>query len=572
MESSMGLTSDEKSVASALVGLNSKRPIDAIASGPSPSRSQHQQAHATIGTHNNITNNDTMEPHAKHPKTNHSLTSAFTTTSFYQPGTTTSTGYQPSLHTNANSYTPILPAPPGMIPAYSTLTNAFAFNSAMMGSITGTGLTSNTDADDENTPRELKPAPYFYYHDHSTECDPDPLTPLTPLARVPNFPAKMHAILSRPDLADVVTWMPHGRSWRVLKPREFEIRVIPTYFEHSKFSSFIRQANGWGFRRITHGKDRNSYYHELFLRGLPHLCKRMKRPGVSKKATVDAEHEPEFYKISEEHPVALKAENDYNILLPSTVLGGPRARMPVWVGRGANLNANTNLNTNTATAVSHLPSSHNSSGGAAFWHNNIGNGNPSMNFSNPVAVNQAGTAPMDAKMPHNPNTHTNIQQSPPNNAANASPCAELGATQVSNMSSFATVPVVQTQGPLLSQQQQRPQPQAYPPMLTNQQAAAFQHAMTVAAAAIGSDPTSQFAAGFAAAAALTNPHFQRAFNQAIADSHAHAAAAAMQSASLNGNGNGNANHSNSHTNVQHGPAGSSTALLGLQVRSKNDNC
>ena len=55
---------------------------------------------------------------------------------------------------------------------------------------------------------------------------------------------RMHAILSRPDFRDVVAWLPHGRSWRVLKPREFEIKIIPLFFEHAKFSSFVRQANG----------------------------------------------------------------------------------------------------------------------------------------------------------------------------------------------------------------------------------------------------------------------------------------------------------------------------------------
>ena len=183
----------------------------------------------------------------------------------------------------------------------------------------------------DSNARELKPAPFFYYRDFSTETDPDPLTPLTPPGRVPNFPAKMHAILSRSDLSDIVAWMPHGRAWRVLKPREFELRVIPTYFEHSKFSSFIRQANGWGFRRITQGKDRNSYYHELFLRGLPHLCKKMKRPGVAQKAAADAEHEPDLYNISEIHPVPEKASDD-SIMLRCTVQGGPKARMPIYSG------------------------------------------------------------------------------------------------------------------------------------------------------------------------------------------------------------------------------------------------
>jgi hypothetical protein len=130
-----------------------------------------------------------------------------------------------------------------------------------------------------NNRGQLKPYPYFYYKDYSTSPDPDPLIPLTPPGRyvafdnhdpvpltvygfahfsgfhvdtrVPNFVAKMHAILSRPNLTDVIVWMPHGRSFKILKPRDFEIRVLPVYFEHSKFSSFIRQANGWGFRRIT---------------------------------------------------------------------------------------------------------------------------------------------------------------------------------------------------------------------------------------------------------------------------------------------------------------------------------
>lgn len=198
--------------------------------------------------------------------------------------------------------------------------------------------TSETDKADP------KPYPFFYYEDFSKVQDPDTLTPLTPPGRVPNFPAKMHSILSRPDLADIICWMPHGRSWRVLKPREFEIKVIPTYFEHSKFSSFIRQANGWGFRRVTQGRDRNSYYHPMFLRGLPHLCKEMKRPGVAGKVVADPEHEPDFYKISESFPVPEKAEDD-SILLQCTLQGGPKARMPIYSGALSSLSSLTSTTT-----------------------------------------------------------------------------------------------------------------------------------------------------------------------------------------------------------------------------------
>jgi len=59
---------------------------------------------------------------------------------------------------------------------------------------------------------------------------------------------------------DNSAWLPHGRSWRILQQKAFEERVIPLYFRHGRYSSFARQVNGWGFKRITHGSDYNSYY------------------------------------------------------------------------------------------------------------------------------------------------------------------------------------------------------------------------------------------------------------------------------------------------------------------------
>lgn len=164
---------------------------------------------------------------------------------------------------------------------------------------------------DETSKALVEPkAPYFHYRDHSHLVDPDPSKPVTIPGRIPTFPAKLFAILSRPDLSDIISWMPHGRSWKVHKPREFEVKVIPSYFDHAKFSSFIRQANGWGFKRVTtKGTDRNSHYHELFLRGIPHLIKFMKRPVSGSNAVALAQFpkgkdcDPDFYKISDVHPL-----------------------------------------------------------------------------------------------------------------------------------------------------------------------------------------------------------------------------------------------------------------------------
>uniref|UniRef100_A0A7S4SJD5 HSF-type DNA-binding domain-containing protein n=1 Tax=Ditylum brightwellii TaxID=49249 RepID=A0A7S4SJD5_9STRA len=94
-------------------------------------------------------------------------------------------------------------------------------------------------------------------------CNPSVILPRSPSAKESSFPIKLHRILCNPDFHGIISWLPHGRSWRVLKPKAFEEKVIPIYFRHCRYSSFMRQVNGWGFKRVYQGADLNSYYHEV---------------------------------------------------------------------------------------------------------------------------------------------------------------------------------------------------------------------------------------------------------------------------------------------------------------------
>ena len=85
------------------------------------------------------------------------------------------------------------------------------------------------------------------------------------------FSVKLHRILSNPEYEHMIAWLPHGRSWRVIDPIKFANVVIPLYFRHNRFSSFMRQVNGWGFHRVSRGIDINSYYHEVRLNHKPLL-------------------------------------------------------------------------------------------------------------------------------------------------------------------------------------------------------------------------------------------------------------------------------------------------------------
>jgi len=120
-----------------------------------------------------------------------------------------------------------------------------------------------------------------------------------------NFPARLHKILSEPTHSDVITWMPHGRAWRIIDKERLVSEVIPSYYVCKKYESFTRQLNGWGFKRLhQHGSDFGCYYHESFLRGLPDLtCLVRRLPPNRGKATPFAQGEPNFYKVSEVYPL-----------------------------------------------------------------------------------------------------------------------------------------------------------------------------------------------------------------------------------------------------------------------------
>lgn len=79
--------------------------------------------------------------------------------------------------------------------------------------------------------------------------------------------------------------------------------VVPKYFGQSKYQSFARQLNGWGFKRLNQaGNDNNAYYNECFLRDLPRLTVLMKRASPNEGRLVPhVEGEPNFYKMDAEY-------------------------------------------------------------------------------------------------------------------------------------------------------------------------------------------------------------------------------------------------------------------------------
>lgn len=117
------------------------------------------------------------------------------------------------------------------------------------------------------------------------------------------FPIKLQIVLKvieKLNHQHIISWLPHGRSFMIHRPREFEEDIMGKFFKQTKLTSFQRQLNLYDFQRITHGRDAGSYYHELFLRGKPLLAKRMIRrkvKGTKTRGSSSPDDEPNFYSM-----------------------------------------------------------------------------------------------------------------------------------------------------------------------------------------------------------------------------------------------------------------------------------
>jgi len=82
-----------------------------------------------------------------------------------------------------------------------------------------------------------------------------------------------------------ISWSSDGKTFWVSNVEEFSRMILPMYFRHNNYASFVRQLNMYGFQRSTETKGKveqgtsmvELFSHEFFVKGQEHLLQNIHR-------------------------------------------------------------------------------------------------------------------------------------------------------------------------------------------------------------------------------------------------------------------------------------------------------
>ncbi|XP_022848188.1 heat shock factor protein HSF30-like [Olea europaea var. sylvestris] len=91
----------------------------------------------------------------------------------------------------------------------------------------------------------------------------------------PPFLLKIYDMVENSQINSIISWNSTGTSFIIWNAHLFAANILPQYFRHNNFQSFVCQLNTYGFKKINW--DQWEFKNERFQKGKIHLLKYIKR-------------------------------------------------------------------------------------------------------------------------------------------------------------------------------------------------------------------------------------------------------------------------------------------------------
>jgi len=93
----------------------------------------------------------------------------------------------------------------------------------------------------------------------------------------PNFLLKLYTILETPEYKNIISWSEDGKYFSIINLHDFTENILPKFYKHNNFSSFVRQLNMYDFHKKRSNQNEHIFQHPKFIKGNQDLIKTIKR-------------------------------------------------------------------------------------------------------------------------------------------------------------------------------------------------------------------------------------------------------------------------------------------------------
>ncbi|CAD8074003.1 unnamed protein product [Paramecium primaurelia] len=95
------------------------------------------------------------------------------------------------------------------------------------------------------------------------------------IKQIPSFLQKLYEILESEQSA--IGWNKDGTTFQILDSSLLTEQIMPQYFKHRNYQSFLRQLNMYGFKKLKNKQGKSEFQHSQFKKGLKNNLLKIKR-------------------------------------------------------------------------------------------------------------------------------------------------------------------------------------------------------------------------------------------------------------------------------------------------------